>query len=151
MSSLGAAILPRLGYLAWNIDQMYSLAWTFFRQQLDPSAPRLLATLTDHFAAVNVVRFARTPSPGAGAALEVPLAGGGLHQQQQRGSKLASGADDKLICIYERHEGPARAAFGSNEAPNVENWRQVQVLRGHTNNVVDLAWSPDGTRLASAR
>ena len=34
--------------------------------------------------------------------------------------------------------------------PSAENWRNKLVLRGHHNNVVDLGWSADDSRLATA-
>ena len=96
--------------------------------RLDAAADcaRLLATLSDHLAPVNVVRFSH---------------GGQL---------LASGSDDKLICLYELREGTGCAAFGSTDAPSLENWKPSTTLRGHNNNITDLAWSPSGALLASA-
>eukprot|EP00208_Stichococcus_sp_RCC1054_P007374 CAMPEP_0206146678 /NCGR_PEP_ID=MMETSP1473-20131121/31103_1 /ASSEMBLY_ACC=CAM_ASM_001109 /TAXON_ID=1461547 /ORGANISM="Stichococcus sp, Strain RCC1054" /LENGTH=256 /DNA_ID=CAMNT_0053543325 /DNA_START=283 /DNA_END=1049 /DNA_ORIENTATION=- len=95
-------------------------------QETDKSAPKLLATLADHFSAVNVARFSRS------------------------GRFLASGADDKLVCIYELRPGPGGRAFGSSDVPNVENWKHVSTLKGHTNNVLDVAWSPEDRWLATA-
>ena len=46
--------------------------------------------------------------------------------------------------------GPASVRFGDKDAPSVENWKQLHVLRGHRSNVCDVSWSPDGKRLASA-
>jgi hypothetical protein len=54
-----------------------------------------------------------------------------------------------MICIYEHRPGPGGATLGGGGA-SVENWRTRLVLRGHANNVVDLGWSPDDSRLASA-
>lgn len=54
-----------------------------------------------------------------------------------------------MICIYEHKPGPGTLVLGGSGA-SLENWRTRQVLRGHGNNVVDLAWSPDDARLASA-
>jgi len=42
----------------------------------------------------------------------------------------------------------ASGSLGANE-PNVENWRTVSRLAGHTSDVLDLAWSPDQQYLAS--
>lgn len=105
----------------WNTRPMLSEA-----AERDKSTHFLLATLTQHVLAVNVVRFSKS------------------------GHLLATGSDDKNICIYELRPGPGRAILGSNDPPNVENWCVLTLLRGHANNVLDLAWSPDGTRLASA-
>lgn len=63
---------------------------------------------------------------------------------------LASGADDKIICIYQLESGPPTvAAFGTNEPPPVENWKTSRRLIGHENDVQDLAWSHDGSILVS--
>ena len=87
---------------------------------------RLLATLSDHLSPVNVARFSRA------------------------GAYLATGSDDAIICLYELRPGPAPPRLGSADPPNLENWRQVHALRGHRNNVTDVAWSVDDTMLASA-
>lgn len=54
-----------------------------------------------------------------------------------------------MICVFEHKPGPGGSSLGGG-APSVENWRTRAVLRYHSNNVVDLGWSPDDTRLASA-
>ncbi|KAI8463048.1 MAG: WD40-repeat-containing domain protein [Monoraphidium minutum] len=98
----------------------------------DPARPRLLATLQDHTAPVNVARFSRD------------------------GARIASGADDACAIVVERRPGgAAAAAFGGGggggaAARNVECWRAVQVLRGHSSNISDLAWSHDDKLLATA-
>ncbi|BDA47922.1 Protein HIRA [Coccomyxa sp. Obi] len=94
-------------------------------QEQDEQCPRLLATLTDHYGPVNVARFSKS------------------------GSLLATGSDDKLTCLYELRAGTGQSTFGSNDGPNVENWKLIVMLRGHSNNVTDLAWSKDDTYLAS--
>jgi protein HIRA/HIR1 len=95
-------------------------------QEANRMAPRLLATLAEHFAPVNVARFSRC------------------------GRLLASGSDDHKTCLYELRPGPGQAMFGSNDGPNIENWKHFSTLRGHSNNVVDLAWSRDDKLLATA-
>ncbi|KAJ4783256.1 Protein HIRA [Rhynchospora pubera] len=86
---------------------------------------RLLATVRDHFGSVNCVRWAH------------------------HGRFLASGSDDQMILIHERKAGSATVEFGSGEPPDIENWKVVMTLRGHTADVVDLNWSPDDLMLAS--
>lgn len=92
------------------------------------------------------------------------------------GRYLASGADDKIICIYHLDASPPShtASFGkhqpvfherrsyvrritnfestcigTNEPPPVENWKTYKRLVGHDNDVQDLAWSHDNSILAS--
>ncbi|GMG98458.1 hypothetical protein Nepgr_000298 [Nepenthes gracilis] len=103
----------------WNIK---SVGRDF---QQDDSVPRLLATLRDHFGSVNCVRWAK------------------------HGRHIASGSDDQVILIHERRPGSGTTEFGSGEPPDVENWKVVMALRGHTADVVDLNWSPDDSLLAS--
>ncbi|XP_074294946.1 protein HIRA-like isoform X1 [Silene latifolia] len=85
----------------------------------------ILATLRDHFGSVNCVRWAK------------------------HGRYIASGSDDQVILIHERRPGSGTTEFGSGEPPDVENWKVVMTLRGHTADVVDLNWSPDDSMLAS--
>ena len=61
-----------------------------------------------------------------------------------------TGSDDHLACVFELRPGPATSTLGAS-TPNLENWRVKAALRGHANNVVDLAWSPDDSLLATAR
>lgn len=67
------------------------------------------------------------------------------------GRYLASGADDKLICIYhlDKSAPPAIPSFGTNEPPPIENWKTHKRLIGHDNDVQDLAWSYDNSILVS--
>jgi protein HIRA/HIR1 len=76
------------------------------------SSQGLLATMCDHFGSVNCVRWAR------------------------HGRYLASGSDDQVILIHERKAGSGRSEFGSGEPPDVENWKVIMTLRGHTADVV---------------
>ena len=66
------------------------------------------------------------------------------------GKFLASGADDKYVCVYTLDPNPPKhTTFGSNEAPPVEHWPVFRRLIGHENDVQDLGWSYDGTILVS--
>ncbi|XP_021716394.1 protein HIRA-like isoform X1 [Chenopodium quinoa] len=91
----------------------------------DDQTHRNLATLRDHFGSVNCVRWAK------------------------HGRHIASGSDDQVILIHERRPGSGTTEFGSGEPPDIENWKVVMTLRGHTADVVDLNWSPDDSMLAS--
>ncbi|KAK6614206.1 histone transcription regulator (WD domain-containing protein) [Botrytis cinerea] len=74
-----------------------------------PAIPRQLCHMSYHSGTIHTVRF----SPN--------------------GRWLASGADDKIICIYQLDTQPAAhsASFGTNEPPPVENWKIVKRLIGH--------------------
>jgi len=90
-----------------------------------PEVRRKLATLVLHHNAVNCVRFSKS------------------------GRWLASGSTDTVIFLYEkRAPGPVRAAVGGSDIPDGE-WENCQALRGHMSDVVDLAWAPDDSMLAS--
>ncbi|KAG0649629.1 hir-1 [Hyphodiscus hymeniophilus] len=67
------------------------------------------------------------------------------------GRWLASGADDKIICIYHLDPNPPAhsASFGTNEPPPVENWKILRRLIGHENDVQDLGWAYDSSILVS--
>ena len=66
------------------------------------------------------------------------------------GKFLASGADDKYVCVYTLDPNPPKhTTFGSNEVPPVEHWPVFRRLIGHENDVQDLGWSYDGTILVS--
>ncbi|CZT43123.1 related to histone transcription regulator [Rhynchosporium secalis] len=67
------------------------------------------------------------------------------------GRWLASGADDKIICIYTLDANPPshQANFGTNEAPPVENWKIMKRLIGHDNDVQDIGWAYDSSILVS--
>ncbi|EFJ23133.1 hypothetical protein SELMODRAFT_267866 [Selaginella moellendorffii] len=93
--------------------------------EADRGGEKLLATLCDHFGSVNCVRWSKS----------------GLY--------VASGSDGSLVLIHEKRHGTGTVEFGSGEPANVENWKVCASLRGHTADVVDLAWSPDDSMLAT--
>ncbi|TGO11212.1 hypothetical protein BTUL_0115g00320 [Botrytis tulipae] len=92
-----------------------------------PAIPRQLCHMSYHSGTIHTVRF----SPN--------------------GRWLASGADDKIICIYQLDTQPAAhsASFGTNEPPPVENWKIVKRLIGHDSDVQDLGWAYDSSIMVS--
>ncbi|KAJ4301834.1 HIR complex subunit [Kalmusia sp. IMI 367209] len=88
--------------------------------------PKQLAAVNHHSGTIHTVRFS------------------------SNGKYLASGADDKIVCVYALDpNAPAHVAFGSNEVAPVENWRVLRRLIGHDNDVQDLGWSQDSSILVS--
>ncbi|KAI9738986.1 MAG: HIR complex subunit [Claussenomyces sp. TS43310] len=126
------------GYVRiWSIDAVENAGDASYTK------PKQLCHLSKHSGSVTVVRFSRD------------------------GRWLASGADDKVICIYELdYQVPAAPSFGNeahlrrelrklildlgtSEPPPVENWKIVKRLIGHDNDVQDLGWSYDSSILVS--
>ncbi|KAK5996468.1 Protein HIR1 [Cladobotryum mycophilum] len=103
----------------WSTEAVYHANDSEFAK------PRQLCHMSHHLGTIHSVRF----SPN--------------------GRYLASGADDKLICVYHLDKGPPTATFGTNEPPPVENWKTYKRLIGHDNDVQDLAWSYDSSLLVS--
>ncbi|ETN45668.1 uncharacterized protein HMPREF1541_09501 [Cyphellophora europaea CBS 101466] len=109
------------GYVrVWSTEAIYNAANAAY------DGPKQLASMSYHSGTIHTVRF----SPG--------------------GKFLASGADDKYVCIYTLDPNPPKhSTFGSNETPPVEHWPVFRRLIGHDNDVQDLGWSYDGTVLVS--
>ena len=66
---------------------------------------------------------------------------------------LATAADDSIIIIWKYEPGRApmqTLGDGDDEENSVECWITSQTLRGHIEDVSDLSWSRDGTKLASS-
>ncbi|KAI9762675.1 MAG: HIR complex subunit [Chaenotheca gracillima] len=105
----------------WSTEAIYNAA------NPEYTGPRQLASMNNHSGTIHTVRF----SPN--------------------NKYLASGADDKIVCVYSLDPGPASRAstFGTNESPPVENWRLFRRLIGHDNDVQDLGWSADSSILVS--
>ncbi|NWV71467.1 HIRA protein, partial [Malurus elegans] len=89
--------------------------------------PKMLCQMDNHLACVNCVRWSNN------------------------GVYLASGGDDKLIMVWKRaaYIGPSTVFGSSNKLTNVEQWRCVSILRSHSGDVMDVAWSPHDAWLAS--
>lgn len=104
----------------WSTEAIYNA------DDISFTGPRQLCHMSHHLGTIHSVRF----SPN--------------------GRYLASGADDKIICIYQLESGPpAVVPFGTSGPPLVENWKTSKRLVGHDNDVQDLAWSHDGSILVS--
>ncbi|KAG8455923.1 hypothetical protein GDO86_001931 [Hymenochirus boettgeri] len=89
--------------------------------------PKMLCQMDNHLACVNCVRWSNN------------------------GAYLASGGDDKLIMVWKRsgYIGPSTVFGSSSKLANVEQWRCLTILRSHSGDVMDVAWSPHDAWLAS--
>ena len=105
----------------WSTEAIYNSHDAEYQK----TKPRQLCHMSHHLGTIHSVRF----SPN--------------------GRYLASGADDKMICVYHLDRSPPAAIFGTNEPPPVENWKTYKRLIGHDNDVQDLAWSYDSSILVS--
>ncbi|KAK4141094.1 protein HIR1 [Dichotomopilus funicola] len=107
--------------------RVWSTEAIFDSENPDSSKPRQLCHMSHHLGTIHSVRF----SPN--------------------GRYLASGADDRVICIYQLDRNPPShaASFGTNEPPPIENWKTHKRLVGHDSDVQDLAWSYDNSILVS--
>ena len=87
------------------------------------------ATLTRHERGVGTVRFA---------------------PPKKDRMLLASAADDAHIIVWKFDEGRTPMASSlEEEEESKEVWSTYKTLRGHVEDVCDLSWSRDGTKLAS--
>ncbi|CAJ0966244.1 unnamed protein product [Ranitomeya imitator] len=91
------------------------------------SIPKMLCQMDNHLACVNCVRWSNS------------------------GAYLASGGDDKLIMVWKKsgYIGPSTVFGSSSKLANVEQWRCLSILRNHSGDVMDVAWSPHDAWLAS--
>ena len=62
------------------------------------------------------------------------------------GMYLATGSDDHTIVIWVQKLRPV--TFGSNEE-KIITWCNYKILRGHSGDIYDLAWSPDSKYIIS--
>lgn len=67
------------------------------------------------------------------------------------GKYLASGGDDKIIMVWSltKYPNSGNIVFGSKNIVNIETWKCMFTLRSHSGDILDLAWSPQDTYLAS--
>ncbi|XP_036343366.1 LOW QUALITY PROTEIN: protein HIRA homolog [Rhagoletis pomonella] len=104
----------------WNLLPVLSE-----KVEQDENVPKMLCQLDNHLACVNCVRW----SPN--------------------GQMLASGSDDKLVMIWRMSKGPSGVFGTGGLQKNAESWKCTATLRGHSGDVLDLAWSPNERWLAS--
>ncbi|KAI9864808.1 MAG: HIR complex subunit [Trichoglossum hirsutum] len=105
----------------WSTDAIYHAGDRNYQK------PKQLCSMSYHSGTIHTVRFS------------------------SNNKYLASGADDKIVCVYSLDPNPPShaATFGTNEPPAVENWRVYRRLFGHENDVQDLGWSCDSSILVS--
>lgn len=67
------------------------------------------------------------------------------------GKYLASGGDDKIIMIWSltKYPNSGNIVFGTKNIVNIETWKCMFTLRSHSGDILDLAWSPRDSYLAS--
>jgi WD40 repeat protein len=85
---------------------------------------KLLAALSEHQGSALVVAF------------------------NHNGVLLASGGNDNTVLLYKLHSGAATSKLGASFV-NIENWKTVANIRGHSLDVTGLAWSPNDRQLAT--
>ncbi|XP_050427606.1 protein HIRA homolog [Adelges cooleyi] len=93
----------------------------------DENVPKILCQVDSHLACVNCVRWSSS------------------------GKYLASGGDDKIIMIWSltKYPNSGNVVFGTKNIVNIETWKCMFTLRSHSGDILDLAWSPHDTYLAS--
>ncbi|XP_018099608.1 protein HIRA isoform X2 [Xenopus laevis] len=106
----------------WNMPPMLKE-----EDEKNENIPKMLCQMDNHLACVNCVRWSNN------------------------GAYLASGGDDKLIMVWKRsgYIGPSTVFGSSSKLANVEQWRCLSILRSHSGDVMDVAWSPHDAWLAS--
>lgn len=63
---------------------------------------------------------------------------------------LATGGDDHTILVYALDQSQnATTAFGEADQ-NIENWRLMRTLTGHTSDVTSVVWTKGNKHLISA-
>lgn len=67
------------------------------------------------------------------------------------GKYLASGGDDKIVMVWSltKYPNSGNVVFGSKNVVNIETWKCMFTLRSHSGDILDLAWSPTDSYLAS--
>lgn len=112
--------------LATAGDDKHVLIWEITIDESGKVEPNCLCDLNRHQNSVNVVRWSTN------------------------GRLLASGDTDSVIYVwqYEEKEAPPDI-FAEEECIRRENWSILKCLRGHLQDVVGIAWSPDSNFIFS--
>lgn len=118
-ANMGYDVVKGERFIEWRIVVVYVQVriWNMkpLTEKDTESDTKLLATLRDHFGSVNCVRWAKC------------------------GRLIASGSDDQVVLVHEKRPGSGTTEFGSGEPPDVENWKVLLTLRGHTADVVHFS------------
>ena len=108
----------------WNMAPVRSAA-----DEANEAIPKVLCEMSNHLGCVNCVRWSID------------------------GKWLASGGDDAIVMIWSvKYQGGGGGEPGGSNlgfGTELERWGCVHMLRGHSGDVLDLAWSPDQKYLAS--
>ncbi|CAK8689613.1 protein HIRA-like [Clavelina lepadiformis] len=109
--------------IVWNMTPVQNV-----EHENNDEIPKVLCVMDNHLACVNSVRWSCN------------------------GRYLASGGDDRLIMIWQFAGYGGASMFGASSKLKTgtgERWRCTHTLKGHTGDVLDLAWSPGDQWLAS--
>ncbi|XP_057295840.1 protein HIRA-like isoform X2 [Hydractinia symbiolongicarpus] len=105
----------------WNMPPVVSE-----KHEVNENVPKMLCQMDEHTACVNCLRWSNS------------------------GKFLASGGDDKIIMLWGLSRASGSTVFGTGGVVvNIENWKCAHILRGHSGDILDIAWSPDDSYIAT--
>jgi chromatin assembly factor 1 subunit B len=65
------------------------------------------------------------------------------------GQVLASAGDEAVIFLWQENDIKNQKTLDNDDCENKENWFVFKTFRGHLEDILDLAWSKDGSVLIS--